>query len=142
MPKPRRKYDYSSLIKKLVKELQRNPHGLTSREIGRQLGFQGGVFSYGPFARLVIRKANALLVEHGYSIQWSPEHQAYLLGKNGTLLQSSIRHKKRHVTTRIMTIKSDLLSVRNAYAQDSEEWQKANTAITTADFLVNIIKTI
>lgn len=142
MPKRPTKYDYSSLVKKLVKGLHRNPRGLTSREITSLLEYNGGFNSHSPFARAIIRKANALLVDHGYSIQWSPEHQAYLLGKNGNILASSIRHKKRHVATRIMTIKQDLLSVRNAYPEGSDGWRNAEQAIITANFLVDMLKAL
>lgn len=143
MPRRTPKYDYSSLVKKLVRELHKNQNGMSAIQIVNRLGLtKPSTTWHSPFVRSLVRKANALLVDHGYSIQWSPKHRAYLLAKNGVILEDSIRHKKRHVTTRLNTIKDDILSVRNAHKEGTAEWKLAENAMLAVDFAVNVIKSL
>lgn len=135
-----KKYDYTSLMRALVKELHQKPKGLTSFQIMNLFEYRSGSLTSGrSFARRVIKMTNGLLAERGYSIQYNYAMGVYQLGRNGTLVHQGRRVKVRQVRSRLITIKTDLVSVVNAHPDGSVDHQRATDALRTIDYLIDMV---
>lgn len=135
-----RKYDYTSLMRSIVRELSRHPRGMTSWELAEKAlnykEFSIQESSGRSLVKRVIKRANGILAERGYSIQYNYAMGVYQLGRNGTLVSQGVRVKKRQIRSRLLTVKIDLMSIANAHPEGTLEYREAISDMDMIDFLI------